>query len=95
MTPEQFVYWLQGYFEIAHQEQLKKEGLCVTQTDIIREHLAKVFNREPQISYGIPTKEEIDLSWRKLLDDSWKKAESNVPKKNHKGDTLLCDRGNC
>lgn len=43
MTPEQFVYWLQGMLEGAGLEEMTKE-----QTKQVREHLAKVLtHREP------------------------------------------------
>ena len=41
MTPEQFVYWLQGFFELTDAEKLPAE-----QTRIIREHLKTVFKKE-------------------------------------------------
>lgn len=41
MTPEQFVYWLQGFFEISNPESLN-----VTQTQIIQDHLKLVFKKE-------------------------------------------------
>jgi len=42
MTPEQFVYWLQGFFEVTDATTVNQQ-----QVKIIKEHLAKVFNREP------------------------------------------------
>lgn len=41
MTPENFCFWLQGYFEIDGTE----EGLNKTQAEVIREHLQLVFNK--------------------------------------------------
>lgn len=40
MTPEQFVYWLQGYFEITNETELTS-----IQIKCIKDHLGKVFNR--------------------------------------------------
>lgn len=40
MTPDQFCYWLQGYFEISGSTKLNKE-----QVDVIKEHLSLVFNK--------------------------------------------------
>lgn len=37
MTPEQFVYWLQGYLELAESQQLTSR-----QVKVIKEHLALV-----------------------------------------------------
>jgi hypothetical protein len=47
MTPEQFVYWLHGYFELT--EPIDNSGqfsLTPEQVTIIKQHLDKVFNRE-------------------------------------------------
>lgn len=41
MTPEQFCYWLQGYFELSPANI----ELGVEQTTIIKEHLALVFDK--------------------------------------------------
>ena len=38
MTPEQFAYWLQGFFELENPQQLNKQQL-----DVVKEHLALVF----------------------------------------------------
>jgi len=40
MTPEQFVYWLQGFFEISNAEALSR-----LQTEIVKDHLALVFRK--------------------------------------------------
>lgn len=40
MTPEQFVYWLQGYTEVAQQAP------SVGQWQIIQDHLQTVFKKE-------------------------------------------------
>ena len=40
MTPEQFVYWLQGFVEIREKEQV---GLTEKEWDIIKDHLKEVF----------------------------------------------------
>lgn len=40
MTSEQFVYWLQGYFEIS-----KDKTLDESQIQIIKDHLSLVFNK--------------------------------------------------
>ena len=41
MTPEQFCYWLQGYFELAQRPE--SDGLSPAQAKTIREHLGLVF----------------------------------------------------
>lgn len=43
MTPEQFVYWLQGYFELTDQKMGRCNGIDTTQMEIIRDHLREVF----------------------------------------------------
>jgi hypothetical protein len=56
MTPEQFTYWLQGFFEISGIEELDKK-----QTKIIKDHLKLVFHKvtpdrtttSPQIDFPI------------------------------------------
>lgn len=40
MTPEQFTYWLQGFFEISDTDSLTNK-----QVQIIRDHLNLVFNK--------------------------------------------------
>jgi len=41
MTPENFVYWLQGFLELSHQTSLDE-----IQTKVIRDHLALVFEKK-------------------------------------------------
>ncbi len=40
MTPENFCYWLQGLFEVQNPS-----FLGISQTEIIKDHLALVFNK--------------------------------------------------
>jgi len=40
MTPEAFAYWLQGYIEIQNPREINEN-----QTQIIKDHLALVFNK--------------------------------------------------
>ena len=49
MISRDFVYWLQGLFELANPESLTKE-----QTEMIRAHLALVFAHEIDPSHGTP-----------------------------------------
>ena len=44
MTPEQFVYWLQGYFEVTKPID-NQFSMTPEQIKVITEHLDKVFNR--------------------------------------------------
>jgi len=55
MTTEQFTYWLQGFMEVANPTTLDE-----TQTQIIKDHLALVFNKQtpnrntlPDLDFGI------------------------------------------
>lgn len=48
MTPENFCYWLQGLFEVGGAESLSS-----AQTQIVKDHLALVFNKvTPKYSLG-------------------------------------------
>lgn len=44
MTPEQFVYWLQGFMEIQDPTKLTE-----LQVQMIKDHLALVFNKKTPI----------------------------------------------
>ncbi len=50
MKSVDFVFWLQGFFELTGND----EGLSLTvrQTDLIRRHLALVFKHDIDPSYG-------------------------------------------
>lgn len=41
MTPTNFCYWLQGYFEL--HGKIGPEGLSQSQADLIQKHLSMVF----------------------------------------------------
>lgn len=41
MTPEQFIYWLQGYIEMAEPKQIDEK-----QIQIIKDHIALVLKKE-------------------------------------------------
>lgn len=45
MTPENFCYWLQGFFEISGTTELTKE-----QVVMIEEHLQLIFNKQTKKS---------------------------------------------
>jgi len=48
MSPENFVYWLQGYFELTHSEELTKE-----QVKTIKEHIGLVLTKvTPEVELG-------------------------------------------
>lgn len=53
-TPENFCYWLQGYFEIV-QHTDHREGLPEEALEEIKNHLALVFKKEtPQVGIQWP-----------------------------------------
>ena len=45
MTPEHFVYWLQGFFEITNSQE-SQLTLTQQQVQIIKDHLKLVFNKQ-------------------------------------------------
>ncbi len=53
MTPENFCYWLQGYFEISQNNW----GLAQYQIQIIQDHLNLVFDKK--------TPDRLEKSWDK------------------------------
>lgn len=44
MTPEQFAYWLQGFYEISGAKEITAE-----QSQIIKDHLDNVFKKETPV----------------------------------------------
>lgn len=61
MSPENFAYWLQGYFEIGKSDELTKE-----QVEEIKNHLKLVFVKltpEVKINYQPKTPEELKRWW--------------------------------
>ena len=51
MTPQEFCYWLQGYFEITREDNSSSaKGLTVDQMRVLKNHLALVFKHsiDPQ-----------------------------------------------
>lgn len=77
MTPEQFVYWLQGFMEVANPSTLTE-----TQTQQIKDHLNLVFDKQtpdrtfPQEPHTLPNtpyipRWEIDpLTYRPICETS-------------------------
>ena len=45
MTPQDFTYWLQGFFELSNAQELTPE-----QVKIIKEHLSLVLKKETKTS---------------------------------------------
>lgn len=61
MTPQEFCYWLQGFFEIA-SESNAKVTLTQGQVDMIQRHLNLVFTNVTKTKISGKTKVESDLS---------------------------------
>lgn len=57
MTSRDFVYWLQGYLEIA-SAGADRPALSAEQTEVVQKHLALVFIHEIDPSY--PEREKLD-----------------------------------
>ncbi len=61
MTPENFIYWLQGYIEIANPETMSK-----TEIQIIKNHLNLVLKKEtPEVNPN-PNQTALILSGSKM-----------------------------
>lgn len=56
MTSEQFIFWLQGYFELADPKNLTEE-----QVEIIKNHLKLVFFYEIDPSYSDDPKTQVKM----------------------------------
>ena len=54
MTSRDFIYWLQGYFEISGDTEVDKD-----KTKLIKKHLAMVFKHEIDPSHGDLTTQTI------------------------------------
>lgn len=73
MTPENFCYWLQGYFEIADPKSLSEKEL-----EMIKNHLNLVFlhSIDPKASAHISDPKEA-----KTLQETLNKVHSGLEKK--------------
>jgi len=70
MTPEQFVYWLQGYFEIGKADGGPSEtGITSEQCEVIEDHLGKVFNNPPKPRPSPPKNDESNKSLSEMFKD--------------------------
>lgn len=73
MTPEQFVFWLQGFIEMADPKTLTE-----AQTAMLKEHLGLVFNKKTHTLADLQTvqklppesMEEMNEALRKIIEDS-------------------------
>jgi hypothetical protein len=46
MSSRDFVFWINGFFEIRDLDGTAKEGLCPKQVEMIKQHLRLVFKHE-------------------------------------------------
>lgn len=82
MTSEQFIYWLQGYFEISQSTKLNEE-----QVKIVKDHLGLCFNKvTPYYSIPYPigtaiTTNPISCSGPLEFNDSPKQIDFSTPPK--------------
>jgi hypothetical protein len=59
VTSRDFVYWLQGYFEIMDPSGTTSFPLGPVQTECIRKHLALVFTHEIDPSMGTKAQQSV------------------------------------
>jgi hypothetical protein len=59
MTSRDFCFWLQGYFEVAGPDSLKRNGLNGRQCEQVQAHLNLVFKHEIDPSMG-DNQDELD-----------------------------------
>jgi hypothetical protein len=57
MRAEQFIFWIQGFFEISEASSKPEEGLSKEQVDVIKRHLALVFKYDIDPTMPDPTGE--------------------------------------
>lgn len=63
MTPQEFCYWLQGFFEVSDVSDIEFKSLNALQIQVIRSHLALVFKKETPVV--VPPKST------RLRDEGW------------------------
>jgi hypothetical protein len=62
MTPENFTYWLQGFFEMSDSTELTEE-----QVVMVKEHLKLVFDKKTTNPYVYPTGiQDVQPDWTLL-----------------------------
>jgi hypothetical protein len=54
MTPEQFVYWLQGWLELSESPTLSE-----TQVQVVKDHIAQVLTKTTPDRPGFPAQARI------------------------------------
>lgn len=78
MTPENFIYWLNGFFELSPANQ----GLSAEQVQVIKNHLSLAFKKvTPEVKipqYSPPYQPTFDWQDNSIC---WSKAGTNAPLK--------------
>lgn len=102
MTAENFVYWLQGFFELDGADEMKRQGLTTEQVEMIKEHLGYVFGKKPTVKPAkveqpqtgshqtapVPTPEKIQEAME-LLEEMMKKPSHRFPLGLTSGDSIV------
>lgn len=87
MTSRDFCYWLQGYFEVAHNAGDRE--LTSAQVKSIRAHLALVFKHEIDPSMG-PPEHQADLNKiHDAIETVVKKVDSHVKAPHARPDLVM------
>ena len=61
MTARDFCFWLQGYFEVAGADTIKRNGLNGRQCEQVQAHLHLVFKHEIDPAFGGDQQELQDI----------------------------------
>ena len=90
MTPENFCYWLQGFFEILDADGTKKVSLLsLKQIEMIKQHLDYVFST-PQEATDTVVKELLTEEGKKELEGFEKSLKKFRPSHFWGSDTKIC-----
>lgn len=76
MSPENFCYWLQGYFELSGEEDLSME-----QVEVIRDHLKLVFMKLTTV---------VEIKPTQINTQFWDDIRKQVDKTPQKPFTITC-----
>lgn len=76
MTAQDFVYWLQGHFELNPDQK----QLTPAQTELVRRHLNMVFFHEIDPSYGDKAHQDKlkALHWPQPTPEEWEKIKEEL-----------------
>ena len=74
MTPENFTYWLQGFFELSETSKLSAK-----QVQVIKDHLALVMKKETPSRTSTSNRILLDYDTPEEFRDRLKKSIENLP----------------